>query len=495
MSSAQTQVGVLTYMTQSTAATSVSFTANLKKDTMGNGFDSILTNLSNSQNNNPKAEVVSSKDVKNDTLDSSKKTENVSMSDKAAKTTAESPQDTKEVKTVEPEEEKVVNTNETDGKEANEELQNAISEDGKKLIKELAEMADVSEEEIIAVMQLIGITPADLLNPENVIQVVNELSETENGVDLIVDSDLYESLKDVLTEVSDMRQELVTDYEIPEENLDQVITEVKEMKAPEEDPKAPVFEEVLDKAPTVAVSEKEVKVELKQETEIPEREIKVPEAEQQITQVEEPQQETSHSSEHKESGSNLFKHEQTVNPFNQLVQNIVEAANPVETNPIDSYTDRAQMENIIRQITEKITVSAGPEETSMELQLHPASLGHVNILLTSSKDGITAKFTAQNEIVKEAVESQMTTLMQKFDEQGVKVTSVEVTIASHAFEQNLQQEDQQETARDQMEKNKKSLRRINLNEIDEEIEEEMTQAELIAAQMMAYNGNTIDFSA
>ena len=46
-----------------------------------------------------------------------------------------------------------------------------------------------------------------------------------------------------------------------------------------------------------------------------------------------------------------------------------------------------------------------------------------------------------------------------------------------------------------MEKNKKSLRRINLSEIDEEIEEEMTQAELIAAQMMAYNGNTIDFSA
>ncbi|MCR5558309.1 MAG: flagellar hook-length control protein FliK [Butyrivibrio sp.] len=494
MSSAQTQVGVLTYMTQSTAATSVSFTANLKKDTTGNGFDSILTNLSNSQNNTPKAEVVSSKDVKNDTLDSSKKTENVSMSDKAAKTTTESPQDTKEVNTVEPEEEKVVNTNETDGKEANEELQNAISEDGKKLIKELAEMADVSEEEIIAVMQLIGITPADLLNPENVIQVVNELSESENGVDLIVDSELYESLKDVLTQVGDMRQDLITDYDIPEENLDQVIQNVKEMKAPEEDAKDPVFEEVLEKAPTIATDEKAVKVEIKQETQVPEREIKVQATESQITQVEDTHQETSNSSEHKESGSNLFKHEQSVNPFNQLVQNIVEAT-PTETNPIDSYTDRAQMENIIRQITEKITVSAGTEETSMELQLHPATLGHVNILLTSSKDGITAKFTAQNEIVKEAVESQMTALMQKFDEQGVKVTSVEVTIASHAFEQNLQQEDRGETAKDQMEKNKKSLRRINLNEIDEEIEEEMSQAELIAAQMMAYNGNTIDFSA
>ena len=487
MSSAQTQVGVLTYMTQSTAATSVSFTANVKADTKGNGFDSILTNLSNNQSNNPKTDIANSRDAKSETLETSKKTDNTSTNDQALDA-----DNTKDVKTVEVKDEKVVNTKETDGKEANEELQNAISEDGKKLIEEIADMADVSEDEIIAVMQLIGLSPADLLNPENVIQVVNELSGSDNGVDLIVDSDLYDSLKDVLSDVNDMRNELISEYDIPAEDLDQVIQTVKEMKDPEEDAKAPVFDEVLNKAPVA--DEKAVKVEIKTETEIPEREIKAPVTEGQITEVAEPQQETSHSSEHKESGNNLFRHEQTVNPFNQLVQNIVEAANP-ETAPIDSYTDRAQMENIIRQITEKISISAGPEETSMELQLHPASLGNVNILLTSSKDGITAKFTAQNEIVKEAVESQMTALMQKFDEQGVKVTSVEVTIASHAFEQNLQQDDNSESARDQMEKKQKNLRRINLAEIDEEIEEEMSQAELIAAQMMAYNGNTIDFSA
>ena len=178
-----------------------------------------------------------------------------------------------------------------------------------------------------------------------------------------------------------------------------------------------------------------------------------------------------------------------------MVNNILDAAEAVNGTETFTYADRARMEDIVRQITDKITVMTSAEETSMELQLHPASLGNVNILLTSSKDGITAKFTAQNEIVKEAVESQMTALMQKFDEQGVKVTSVEVTIASHAFEQNLQQEDNGEASRDQMEKNKKSLRRINLAEIDEEIEEEMTQAEMIAAQMMAYNGNMVDFSA
>ncbi len=494
MSSAQTQVGVLSYMTQSTAATSVSFTATLKKGPQGNGFDSILTNLSSqnsSRNSDTKGNIASSKDAKNENSDTSQKVENVSAKDNASKNAENVKEDTKNA---EVKEEKAVNTIETDGKEANKELQNAITEDGKKLIEEIAEMADVSEEEIIAVMQMIGITPADLLNPENVIQVVNSLSEENTGVDLIVDSDLYDSLKDVLTTVNEMREELTTDYDIPQEELTNVIETMKETKKPEDEETAPVFEEVLQNAPEVNASEKAVKVEIKTEGQIPEREIAAPETESTVTQAQETGQETSHSSEHKESGNNLFKNTETLNPFNQLMQNIVEAANP-ETIRMDSYTDRAQMENIVRQITEKIIVSAGTDETSMELQLHPASLGNVNILLTSSKDGITAKFTAQNQIVKEAVESQMQTLMQKFDEQGVKVTSVEVTIASHAFEQNLQQEDRGESARDQMEKNKKSLRRINLAEIDEEIEEEMTQAELIAAQMMAYNGNTIDFSA
>ena len=494
MSSAQTQVGVLSYMTKSTAATSVSFTANLKKDAQGNGFDSILTNISNAQNgnqNNPKSDIASSKDVKNDNSDTSKKTENKSLKDQNPGDVKETKQDTKQTKKVD---EKAVNTKETNGKEANEELQNAINEDGKKLIEEIAKMADVSEEEIIAVMQMIGITFADLLNPENVMQVVNSFSDENTGVDLIVDSELYDSLKDVLSKVNDMREDLATEYDLPQEDLENVIETMKQTQTPLDEEKAPLFEEVLQKAPEVNADEKTVKVEIKTETEIPEREIKAPVTESTVPEVKEPSQDTSHSSEHKESGNNLFKNTETLNPFNQLMQNIVEAADP-ETMRIDSYTDRAQMETIVRQITEKITVSAGTDETSMELQLHPASLGHINILLTSSKDGITAKFTAQNEIVKEAVESQMQTLMQKFDEQGVKVTSVEVTIASHAFEQNLQQDDRGETARDQMEKNKKSLRRINLAEIDEEIEEEMSQAELIAAQMMAYNGNTIDFSA
>ena len=241
MSSAQTQVGVLSYMTKSTAATSVSFTANLKKDAQGNGFDSILTNISNAQNgnqNNPKNDLASSKDVKNDNSDTSKKTENKSLKDQNPGNVKETKQDTKQTKKVD---EKAVNTKETNGKEANEELQNAINEDGKKLIEEIAKMADVSEEEIIAVMQMIGKTFADLLNPENVMQVVNSFSDENTGVDLIVDSELYDSLKDVLSTVNDMREDLATEYDLPQEDLTEVIETMKQTQTPLDEEKAPLF--------------------------------------------------------------------------------------------------------------------------------------------------------------------------------------------------------------------------------------------------------------
>jgi flagellar hook-length control protein FliK len=197
-----------------------------------------------------------------------------------------------------------------------------------------------------------------------------------------------------------------------------------------------------------------------------------------------------------ENKGNLQGEAQSTNLFNQVMNNIADAVTEVDTSSFNSYTDRTQMEDIIRQITERITISQTQTDTSIEMQLHPASLGHVNILLTSGKDGIVAKFTAQNEIVKEAVEAQMAQLQQKFNEQGIKVTSVEVTIASHGFEQNLDQQGDRQPREASQDKKVKGLRRINLSELsDDEMAEPETEAERIAVSMMEANGSTVDFSA
>ena len=126
--------------------------------------------------------------------------------------------------------------------------------------------------------------------------------------------------------------------------------------------------------------------------------------------------------------------------------------------------------------------------TQMELQLNPASLGTVNINITSKAGVITAQFLTQNETVKAAIESQIVQLKNSFEEQGIKVESVEVAVANHSFERNLNGEgSRQQQSQDGR---RKGTRRVNLNgqTLDEEPEPENEQPVLA-------DGSTVNFTA
>ena len=466
MGSANNTVGaIFPYAGKGTAALNVSSGQNLRTEKEKSGFESIFNMVSDaSSQKNTIAREVKGKDLE------------------TAGTKIDTARQNKRPEIVE-----------TEGKEANKELQNAISEDGKKLIKQIAEETDLSEEEIVSVMEMLGFNASDLLKPENMIQLFNQLSSEEDGLNIILNPELSDSLNKLLESVNEIRNDLFEEFNIAPEELNSYIESFEEMtdavttmsKLPiKQSMEIPTEKEETDTSDISELSEEKIlkTTDHPKTTKEPET-INENNPEVIFKPVEESQQKGSNTSEH-------------TNLFNQLINNLSENQVKVpETENIISYTDRARMEDIVRQIADKITITAGETESSMELQLHPASLGNVNILLTSSKDGIVAKFTAQNEIVKEAVESQMVQLQQKFDEQGIKVTSIEVTIASHAFEQNLHQDNNERQDNNEAQRGGRGLRRINLAEFDPEEENEMSEAEMIAAQMMAYNGNSIDFSA
>lgn len=493
MSSANNVVGAIAaYLSQSTAATSVSNVSSVKTSAPASdkSFDKVLSkvtdNLVSDRSQNASKEVNKALDdakaSKNDTTDYAEKI------NKDANATENTSADTRVDDT-----NKVVNNdlaNETQGTEANEELQEAINEDGKVIVEKITDAFELPEDAIINAMQVLGLMAADMINPEAIIPLVAQVSGTEDVTGLITDSDIYTSLQDLMEGAESMRSELMNEFDLSEEELKAAIDDTKEN-----------FGAALQQSVEEAVPEDAMNI--NKEAVIGKEQIldKAPQSEVFSDQpAEEPKVEI--VTENANKGSNNTKQDlqrgaESTNLFNQIVNNITEAANETQSFSQVSYTDRAQMENIIRQITDRITIMSGPEETSLELALHPASLGNVNVLLSSGKDGITAKFTAQNELVKEAVESQMVQLQQKFEEQGIKVTSIEITIASHAFEQNLQQGNENRDPSDTQEnKAAKPLRRINLSEVEEEEPvEEMNDAERIAVQMMAMNGNTVDFTA
>jgi flagellar hook-length control protein FliK len=188
-------------------------------------------------------------------------------------------------------------------------------------------------------------------------------------------------------------------------------------------------------------------------------------------------------------------------PYWQLMTGIADALDEVlgndqvQTASLPRTQTPAQ---IINQITEYIRISSRDDLSSMEMQLHPATLGTVKIMVQQAQNGeLTARFTAQSEAVKNALQSQIVQLQQRLDEQGLKVNAVEVTVDTHAFEQNLEQNQQQNNDAADQQNRQSRVRRINLGDLDLNMEEtgELDESTRIAAEMMAANGNQVDYQA
>lgn len=182
-------------------------------------------------------------------------------------------------------------------------------------------------------------------------------------------------------------------------------------------------------------------------------------------------------------------HEAAFIPQNR-VEEIFSTVETVETLPESMNT-----QDVIDQIVESARVTLTEDHTTMELQLNPENLGKIILKVTEQDGMVTAKILTQNAIVKEALEAQVVELRQNLEQSGVKVEAVEVTVASHEFEKNLEQNAEGEKQQgEQQEKQKEGLRRLNLNDLSE-LSGVMSEEETLVAKMMAEQGNSVDYTA
>ncbi len=151
-------------------------------------------------------------------------------------------------------------------------------------------------------------------------------------------------------------------------------------------------------------------------------------------------------------------------------------------------------QEIANQIMDYMRSQVKPDMQTLEMQLHPASLGNVQISLVHKDGNITANFTCQDEQVRAVLENQLIRLQERFEEQGIKVNSIEVSVGTHGFEQNLEQQGHQEEQ--QASQAPRRVRRLQLGpDFGSEDLEELEEDDRIAAEMMAANGTTMDVQA
>lgn len=424
----------------------------------------------------------------------------------------------------------------------------ALSEFEEQVTEVLAEELDVTEDEIAAAMETLGLTFLDLASPEQLVQLVGELTETAEPVDLLTN----ESLKVVMAEVSELAANLMEEAGIPLEELAALgMTETETekggitMTTEELLPEGKDFSKVMEAAATAEAPTETAEAAAETETievpEAPERKtearsekpLEVPDEEKEGKPLESDYLRTGDvKPEEKETNQNgggamkqeLSSEEEPVftekkepgameegakADFHEASQSIA-APRQTEAQPIAAPENAPAPEaarplvdprELMEQIQEFARTNITATTSEIEMRLNPESLGRLLIHVTEQEGTVRASIQTQNIEVKEALESQLAVLRTTLEGQGMKVTEVEVTVASHEFEENLEKgnantpgEEQGEQRSREGEAPEGRRRNLNMNDLSS-LQGLMTEEEELAARIMRDNGNSVDYTA
>ena len=189
-----------------------------------------------------------------------------------------------------------------------------------------------------------------------------------------------------------------------------------------------------------------------------------------------------------DSGNNTLNFAQTV------IDNLKAVTEAKVNENTSDFGRTISAQDIYEQVMSNLKLTMKADMTQMEMELHPASLGNVRVQVAAKDGVITASFTTENESVKAALETQVLTLKNQLEEQGIKVEAVEVTVGSHAFERNLS-ENGEGSGNPEGENNKSKPRSIDLSRLSEDDIESLGDEDRVTADMMAREGNTVNYLA
>ena len=351
---------------------------------------------------------------------------------------------------------------------------NQAAEDIKDAIKKAL---NISDEQLEDAMSVLGLTAMDLFQPDNIANLVMSISGVQDAMGILTDAQLSQSFQDIMSAVEQTVDELTADTGMSAQELKE-------------------FFENYSKDTTVEDNNDGVKEALAETVDSNNNEENIPSANEQtmddITQAVEKKIQVA---EDNKSSDNLMgqNHSDKTQQSNttvtdisaNLIQNIQSSFEKVMST---SSTNSVNGADIVKQIINSVKVSGNTSIQSMEIQLNPEHLGKVNLTVTSKNGVITAQIVAQNEEVKKALESQIATLKENFESQGIKIEAVEVTVQSHAFEsgQNLQGNNSEQG------KNSKGTRRhISL----EEFESLGDESEELIDNLIHHEHSSVEYTA
>ena len=415
------------------------------------------------------------------------------------------------------------------------EIEEAIADIKVKIEEELG----ISDEELDQVMETLNLTNTDLLDPKVITDIVAEVKDV-TPVDIVANEELSTIVTDLQSEVRQADAGLIQELDITPQEFKNTLAELKneyEVITPEPK-KDEITAEISDEIETdPKIDETKIDKDFSEMVRTPAEAVR---KEDQPVRADEGSREALLSedgstkqdnrenpdrrdqepriiSETKPQTADIFRSEEgevritdrasdssnettTINNGNVFFQNLTSAVENTlealgENEAVMARSDMPDAMDLISQISSQVRAVIDHETQTLSMQLNPESLGRLNIELVQKGGQITAQFEAENASVKAALETHVAELKQTLEMRGIRVESVEVSVATHEFEQNFMN-GKNEGDQTNEPGGRRRVRSINLSDIgSDESEEELDEEIRITRDMMAANGNSVDYMA
>lgn len=386
------------------------------------------------------------------------------------------------------------------------------------IVEKVTDDLDISEDELNNAMQLLGLTAMDLLNPANLSALYCEV--TGNASDpqaLVLNADftaLFNDVSQVASE-NDAQLDLLSQLTASDDGeiLDaDIVSSADTTDATESTGNVNTPEKTVDSSyDDTAASGQNI-------NDTADEAVKVYDGSTQDSSYQNPDEGTSSGetgngitsdentektqsksqvdSSFDDSGERVLHHDDGAHSDNSVLHASVSGHLNTDTSVEMSQPQsrsRVDTTDIIRQIVDSMSISNTTEESAINLQLTPESLGRMYINVSQKNSEISARIAVSNEAVKEALQTQMVNLKEALNNSGIRVNEVEITVASHEFERNLEQGAANDS-RQQESTNSYNGSNSSDSGIDSDMMQERAEERLVT-QIMRDNGNSVDFTA
>lgn len=329
----------------------------------------------------------------------------------------------------------------------------------------IKEELDVSDEDIAKAMEVLGITDNDLLSVVKVTELVSALTGADS-ITLITDDDMSGKLTSVLDAVNTAQEDIA---DMLNTDVDDAVLVVRTDAVVKKD-----TDETVVKNTDSSITDNQSVSETESLSDVLAAKVTA-----------------QGSSKHEEStgehtGEHTGEQNHNTQSYGGVADSIIQSMKDSFADIVTDDTSRVSEADIVNQVIDQIKLSSGRELTSIEVMLNPERLGSVHVTVTAKNGILSAQIAAQNEQVKTALENQVTALKENFQNQGIKVEAVEITVMTHQFEAG-QNFGQNESERKQSEQ--KINKKLNLSDYMDD-EDETVSAQDIRRKDSIQNGNS-----